>query len=669
MENLFASVAMRGYLPVPVVPPTAEISTRSMLSKKPQSAGKAVGVRGNDGLWRGYNWVQAAAPSEADLAAWHAMGAGVGIRTGKGIVALDIDITNDALSDKAEQLALAILGNAPLRVGRWPKRLLVYATLEDLRYQRIDVSVRDGECERIELLADGKQFVAFGTHPITRKPYEWRRGLIHRDDLPVIDNVKFRQYCDAIKADLPCATIAKTSQSIERHHVNQEALAGDPEDVRSAVAALPNTSELFPTYDDYIRVGAAIKGATQNDSALGEELFLEWADKWPEGNDPDQAVADYSRIKPPYRIGAQWLYHMAEKHGDFNLAEIWFDPIEEEAELQSHNEPPLYTLAMAADDIENSPDPLIEGLLDQGALSVICAAPNQGKTFIAMDMAYHVSVGAPWADLATSQAPILYISLEGKHGMKLRAKALIDKFGAQAKNAPFYMWFEHLNFYGEHAASIRNICRYADRIGAAQRKAVGLIIIDTLARAMSGADENSVQEMGIFIKAVDQIREHTGAHVMVVHHTGKDPKRGARGSNSLLGAVDTEIMIARDAITITKQRDHATDFAASFTKEPRIVGVASNGKPMKSCTIQVKRDSKTAIIQNTLTNLERDCLKVCKALDNNNSTITLAKAEKIWPEVTGQVKSRDHIRQLMGELVNAGLLNKVGRGEYHLSQL
>lgn len=86
-----------------------------------------------------------------------------------------------------------------------------------------------------------------------------------------------------------------------------------------------------------------------------------------------------------------------------------------------------------------------------------------------------------------------------------------------------------------------------------------LIIIDTLARAMAGGDENSGQDMGALIRNVDLIREETDAHVMLIHHSGKDASRGARGHSSLRAAADTEIELTRSGDVVTaeakKQRD------------------------------------------------------------------------------------------------------------------
>ena len=77
--------------------------------------------------------------------------------------------------------------------------------------------------------------------------------------------------------------------------------------------------------------------------------------------------------------------------------------------------------------------------------------------------------------------------------------------------------------------------------------------------------------MGALIKRCDfHLRVGTGAHAMLLHHTGKDVSQGARGHSSLRAAVDTEIEMTWDKegqsglATVTKQRDSRTEGAFAF---------------------------------------------------------------------------------------------------------
>ncbi|EHW4533488.1 AAA family ATPase, partial [Escherichia coli] len=75
---------------------------------------------------------------------------------------------------------------------------------------------------------------------------------------------------------------------------------------------------------------------------------------------------------------------------------------------------------------------------------------------------------------------------------------------------------------------------------------VRMIVIDTLARCFGGHDENDSRDMGAFIQGCDAIKQATGATVLVVHHSGKDETKGARGSSAFRAALDAEFRISRE---------------------------------------------------------------------------------------------------------------------------
>ncbi|MBV2168685.1 MAG: helicase RepA family protein [Bdellovibrio sp.] len=58
-----------------------------------------------------------------------------------------------------------------------------------------------------------------------------------------------------------------------------------------------------------------------------------------------------------------------------------------------------------------------------------------------------------------------------------------------------------------------------------------MIIINTLSRSLVGGEENSSADMGSFLKNIDMLRQST--NTVVVHHSGNDVNRGARGLHSL----------------------------------------------------------------------------------------------------------------------------------------
>ncbi|WP_189413562.1 bifunctional DNA primase/polymerase [Neogemmobacter tilapiae] len=91
---------------------------------------------------------------------------GIGLRTGK-LVAIDIDVLDADRAHGWHATAFKRFGPTLMRVGRWPKHLLLYRT--DEPFAKMEVP-------QVQILAQGQQFVAFGIHPVTQKPYDWPLG-------------------------------------------------------------------------------------------------------------------------------------------------------------------------------------------------------------------------------------------------------------------------------------------------------------------------------------------------------------------------------------------------------------------------------------------------------------------------------------------------------------
>jgi hypothetical protein len=188
-DNVFRALWDRGYRRlVPIVPPDAVLWPESTLARNPQCRGKAVGRRRQDGTWSSWNWVQHEA-TEADLEAWHAMGAGVGIKTGKqgdgtSLIGIDADTPDPRLAAKASGVVRELFGIVPTRHGRAPKALYVIRVAGELKYGQFRIRAGDSP-EIVELLSDNRQFVAHGIHPGTLQPYQWVEKLRPYGELPI----------------------------------------------------------------------------------------------------------------------------------------------------------------------------------------------------------------------------------------------------------------------------------------------------------------------------------------------------------------------------------------------------------------------------------------------------------------------------------------------------
>lgn len=225
---------------------------------------------------------------------------------------------------------------------------------------------------------------------------------------------------------------------------------------------------------------------------------------------------------------------------------------------------------------------IVKGWLDRGAVSVVYGEANVGKSFWAIDLAHHVQEGLPWAGHRVRQGNVLYIAAEGG--------ALFDN-RLVARKARFHVLPGPINLSGKGGHDAGSL---VDAIGALAAR-VGdfhLIVIDTLARVMGDADENAAADIGQMVANIDRIKERTGAHVMLVHHTGKDTARGARGHSSLRAAVDTEVELTKGGdgspfklARTTKQRDMAGGLEVEFRLQLEVLGTDADGDQVTSCTV------------------------------------------------------------------------------------
>ena len=127
----------------------------------------------------------------------------------------------------------------------------------------------------------------------------------------------------------------------------------------------------------------------------------------------------------------------------------------------------------------------------------------------------------------------------------------------------------------------------------AEHGRVALVVVDTLARAMTG-NENAPDDMGRFVAACGRLREAGEAHVMVVHHCGKDVARGARGHSSLRAATDVELEVTNGegggSVKVTKERDEAGGMSFGFRLEQVQIGTNAKGRVVTTC-VAVEADA------------------------------------------------------------------------------
>ena len=187
---------------------------------------------------------------------------------------------------------------------------------------------------------------------------------------------------------------------------------------------------------------------------------------------------------------------------------------------------------------------LIDGIIPKDANIILYGYPGSGKSFIALDMALHVAYGKKWHNLKCHKPGIvIYILGEGLNGFPERVKSW-HKLYEQEHNAPFYiMGLNGIPFYKED--KMEELIKSLNILREKHKLPISMIVIDTISKAAIGLEENSSAGMSLFLNGYDQLRIKFGSTLLFVHHCGKDPNKGMRGSSALLGNVDTTISIEK----------------------------------------------------------------------------------------------------------------------------
>ncbi len=260
---------------------------------------------------------------------------------------------------------------------------------------------------------------------------------------------------------------------------------------------------------------------------------------------------------------------------------------------QPSNRGKFYSISFAdavARALDEGAAPLIEGVLDQGTLAVIYGPSNSGKTFISADIAGAIAAGKDWNGNKVAQGAVLYIAAEGGGGIKKRLAALATKWRLPDA-LPLNLAPCSVDLF-DAGAELSELVAECKKVAHDSGTDLRLVVVDTLARTMGAGDENSGKDMGAYVRNIDRLREATGSAVLIVHHTGKDHARGARGHSSLVAAVDTEMEVERRSdstvgvLRNTKQRDLEKFGDISFVLESVTIGSDRNGKVVTSCVVR-----------------------------------------------------------------------------------
>jgi hypothetical protein len=364
------------------------------------------------------------------------------------------------------------------------------------------------------------------------------------------------------------------------------------------LAGLVNDNHL-----DRDQVMDAILDASQANLHIpGNKTAAQVRDDVDRGLSKAQHGFDWDRMKD--RPG--WAPHGAEpEHQDRRLVPVdsWpdyrrsTDTAGETGETESNDQaaepdvddtPVLAAQLLTRSDLRNLPDPqpLIDNVLDQGTTAYLYGKWGTAKTFTALDWAASVATGRKWQNRDTVQRRTLYVVGEGAFGFKGRAAAW--ELGWQTKIPDQQLSILPVPVNLTRPVQVGNLLALVDWGG------YSFIILDTLARCMVGADENSAKDCGLVVDVMTRLLARTPGGrgvVLGVHHAGKDGKT-FRGSSVFEAAADTVYFTERDGAVITLDREKRKDGPESDFHELKIDPMPGTGSAVLSVSRGVDIDDR-----------------------------------------------------------------------------
>ncbi|MBF0035079.1 AAA family ATPase [Citrobacter freundii] len=236
-----------------------------------------------------------------------------------------------------------------------------------------------------------------------------------------------------------------------------------------------------------------------------------------------------------------------------------------------------------------SQDYLVKGLIPTGALCSIYGPGGSFKSFLAVSLACHVASGKPWSGRRVNQGAVLFIAGEGGTGVARRIRAW--ELSVNDEIVLQNLFRVDCPVFPASPESIQQVILATQDIFQLTGMPVRLIILDTLARCFGSSDENTARDMGAFIQGCDAIRYHTHSTMLIVHHSGKDQDRGARGSSAFQAALDAEFNVRREgrrnAITLscTKMKDAEMPEIAAYDLDEAEICIDDDGEPVTSLVL------------------------------------------------------------------------------------
>jgi len=414
----------------------------------------------------------------------------------------------------------------------------------------------------------------------------------------------------------------------------QEALLYLPPDVGRGQGAFYDAAG-HPEQNNWL---ASIWAIANLEWSSGESIARDWSMKCPERYDEQGFDTAWHSYKPnhPNPVGVGSLYKRAKELG-------WQQSLEPVVTSPNSSR---YKLLSSADMQQLPPVTWrAKGIFPAHGLCALYGPSGSGKSFLAFDLAAAIAEGRTWFGCRTKVAEVVYVALEGEASFKNRVAAW-ELAHQRPLPANLKMMMQPFKVIDSQDVN--------DLVSVVPSGSV--IFIDTLNRTAPTADENSSKDMGEILEGAKDLQNKIDGLVVLVHHTGKDISKGARGHSSFFaaldGAIETERTAAGRSFSIAKAKDGEDGSRFAFELLVHSLGRDCDGDEFSSCTVKrasnqifkvpeptgaaqkaALRVLKTAIscsvtLGKAGVSLQTQCVKVDDAVAAVAATLTTVEANK-----------------------------------------
>jgi len=262
-----------------------------------------------------------------------------------------------------------------------------------------------------------------------------------------------------------------------------------------------------------------------------------------------------------------------------------------------------------------------------------------------------IARGVPWRGHKVTGGVVVHIVAEGAEGFRKRLIAYAQANGIDLATVRNY----------KVITGVPNLLLKEDALEIA--RSIGhaaVVIVDTLAQTTPGGNENSGEDMGKALAHCKGIHRATGAMVLLVHHSGKDASKGARGWSGLRAACDTEFEVVRSgdqrAMRASKQKDAEDDAIWGFKLEVVNLGMDEDDDIITSCVVVESNNVLPgATLKRKLGDVERIVNEVVQefAQSQNSGIEVKAIVEEAAKRMPAPDGKRDTRKQRAGRALSA----------------